>query len=65
MDRGKVEVEEPRQRRTRRASIFITDMERNEYEVMRTELRNWCHGCPTSEPSGSLVLGTAEFPAAA
>ena len=66
MDRGEVEIELARQTRTRRASILITDMERNEYEVMRVELLNWCnscakgrakhsHGCPTSEPSGSLV----------
>ena len=36
MYRGEVEVEEARQTRTRRASIFTTDKERNEYEVMRT-----------------------------
>ena len=62
MDRGKVDVEEARQTRTRRASILTTDKERNEYEVMRAVLRNLCgscakgrakhsHGCPTSEPS--------------
>ena len=66
MDRGEVEVEEARQTRTRRAPILTTNKERNEYEVMRTVLRNWCdscvkgrakhsHRCPTSEPSGSLV----------
>ena len=45
MDRGEVEVEEARQTRTRRASIFATDKERSEYEVMRTVLRNWCGSC--------------------
>ena len=66
-DRGGVEVEEARQTRTKRASIFTTDKERNEYEIMRTVLRNWCgscakgrvkhsHGCPTSEPPGLLAV---------
>ena len=40
MDRGGVEVEEARQTRTKRASIFTTDKERDEYEVMRTVLRD-------------------------
>ena len=68
MERGEVEVEEARQTRVRRASILTTNKERNEYEVMRTVLRDWCnscakgrakhsHGCPTSEPSGSLAVG--------
>ena len=63
MDRGEVEAEEARQTRTRTASILTTD----KYEVMRTVLRKWCgpcakrrakhsHGCPTSEPSGSLAV---------
>ena len=39
-DRGEVEVEEARQQRVRRAS-----KERNEYEVIRTVLRNWCDSC--------------------
>ena len=51
----------------RRASILTTDKEKDEYEVMRTVLRNWCgscvngrakhsHGCPTSEPSELLAV---------
>ena len=62
MDRGEVEIEEARQMRGRRASDLTTDREKDEYEVMRTVLRNWCnscvrgrakqsHGCPTSAPS--------------
>ena len=67
MDRGEVEVEEARQTRTRRASILTTNKERNEYEVMRTVLGNWCdscvmgrakhsHRCPTREPSESCAV---------
>ena len=67
MDRGEVEVEEARQTRVRRASILTTDKERNEYDVMRTVLRNWCdscvigrakrsHRCPTSESSGPSAV---------
>ena len=66
MDRGEVEVKEARQAREKRASVLATDKEKDEYEVMRTVLCNWCdscvkrrarhsHRCPTSEPSGSLA----------
>ena len=62
MDRGKVEIEEARQTRERRASVLTTDEEKDEYGVMRAVWRNWCnscvrgrakqsHGCPTSDPS--------------
>ena len=72
MDRGEVQVEEARQTRVRRASILTTDKERNEHEVMRTVLRNWCdscvkgrakhsHRCPTREPSGSLAVSDCGF----
>ena len=72
MDRGEVEVEEARQTRVRRASILATDKERNEYEVMRTVLRNWCdsfvkgrakhsHRCQTSESSGWLAVRDCGF----
>ena len=58
MDRGGVEVEEARQTRTKKSFDLQADKERNEYEVMRTVLRDWCgsfakgrakhsHGCPT------------------
>ena len=66
MDRGKVEIEEVRQTRERRASVLTTDKEKDEHEVMRTVLRNWCnscvrgrakqsHRCPTSDPSRPLM----------
>ena len=45
MDRGKVEIEEAKQTRERRASVLTTDKEKDEYEVMRTVLRNWCNSC--------------------
>ena len=57
MDRGEVEVAEAR---------LTTDKEKDEYEAMRTVLRNWCnscvrgrakhsHRCPTCDPSRSLM----------
>ena len=65
-DKGEDEVEEARETRERRASVLTTDKEKDEYEVMRTVLRNWCnscvrgrakhsHRCPTSDPSRSLM----------
>ena len=45
MDRGEVEIEEARQMRGRRASDLTTDREKDECEVMRTVLRNWCNSC--------------------
>ena len=66
MDRGKVEIEGARQTRESRGSVLTTDKEKDEYEVMRTVLRNWCnscvrgrakqsHRCPTSDPSRPLM----------
>ena len=72
MDRGEVEEKEARQTRVRRASILTTKKERNEFDVMRTALRNWCgscakgrakhsHGCPTSEPPWLLAVRDCGF----
>ena len=66
MDKGEVEVEDARQTRERRVWVLTTDKEKDEHEVMRTVLRNWCnscvrgrakhsHRCPTSDPSRSLM----------
>ena len=42
MDRGKVEIEEARQTRERRASVLTTDKEKDEYEVMVQFVRETC-----------------------
>ena len=66
-DRGEVAVEEARQQRVRRVST-----ERNEYEVIRAVLRNWCdscvkrrakhsHGCPISQLSEPLAVRDCGF----
>ena len=48
MDRGEVEVEEARQTRTRRASIFITDIEKDEYgQDCRVSSRSMNETSPT------------------
>ena len=42
MDRGKVEIEEARQTRERRASVLTTDKEKDEHEVMVQFVRETC-----------------------
>ena len=60
MNRGEVEVEEAKQTRVRRASTLTTDKERNEYEVMRPALRNWCGSCAKGRAKHSHECGTSE-----